>query len=157
MGQRMDATGTSLGLATVQTARPVTHEARPTRHFRVHDEMLMLIESKSEARKEIQRSFEASGFPVIGVATPTEGVDIYRYLGRDIKLVMVNFDSEEIQIWNFLQSLRQVNPLVKVVILGGSVPNDDPFNHTGRDVVHYPIKSVDRREFVDLVEALLGK
>jgi CheY-like chemotaxis protein len=80
---------------------------------------VLMVDDEEYVRQAAARMLKGLGYQVVCAASAMEAIEYYRRRGRDIDLVVVDMLMPEMGGRTCFESLRQIDPLVRVVLTSG--------------------------------------
>mgnify|MGYP001373214325 CR=1 FL=1 len=88
------------------------------------EKALLIIEDKEDILSRVAKLLSVSGYKVIAALTGSDGINAFQTKAKNISLVLLDFNLPDIGGAEVFNSLKEIDPGVKVVIASGYVSEE---------------------------------
>ena len=116
---------------------------------------VLVIDDDFIFREFVRGVLRKHGFDVLTAATGPVGLDLLNFAGRDIRIVLLDYNMPGFNGAETLQQVRRQNPSIKVVAVTVFKPQEVAQSYR-EGVDGYIEKPIEARELIRMLDALAG-
>ncbi len=120
-------------------------------------ETILIVDDEPMMLKTATQILDRSGYVTITANGGCDAVDIYRKMGREIDLVLLDMVMPDMDGMDVFVTIREMNPLVKVILISGYSINGQAGTLLGMGVQGFVQKPFDRLELTGTVREILDR
>lgn len=98
---------------------------------------ILVVDDESAVRRTVSRMLELMGFTTLQAADGEEGIAIFREMGADVSLVMLDLTMPRMDGEQTFAELRRIDPNVRVVLMSGFNQQEAIARFTGKGLASF--------------------
>lgn len=117
---------------------------------------ILIIEDEENVRHVLKDILEEEGFNLILAATAKEGVSLFKLHHARIEMVLLDFHLPDTSGSVVFNSLKEINPLVKIIITSGFEFDDTLQKVLDRGAIGFLSKPFDREQIISFINQVFS-